>query len=228
MNLAKMAVKIISVVLSGEAQEIQKVVDEHLSVLTVSQYDEFSSAIADANLLISSKACDKGYTEIQLAYILMASIHDDSGVIELFADEHIDKHESVELADWSCFAKSVCKSWLRVQDDESLSTYYFVVKTNCQVGNTPMVKTDLAMAESRDVEYLGPVIAQQVNGGLYDSELYGEPCFDADGFITYPESVVEVSSREFKVLSTHISFDGYEGYLENLNPEVVAYVENEQ
>ena len=108
------------------------------------------------------------------------------------------------------------------------SRRYWVVTTNYEKGNTKGDKVTVVEVDINDIPATFDVIyehecgyaqctfkstpknlelligyksANQLNGGCFDNECSDRPCFKVDGYITYLNSVKEITGTEYDVLN---------------------------
>ncbi|MEJ6533998.1 hypothetical protein [Pseudoalteromonas lipolytica] len=214
---------------SGDIDSANELIETSLKSLTPSNKSTLSACLFSTNLTIDSELHIEDYV---FAWLVNVTLLGSFKHIESLLDDNVDKWEAVEDYNWSYFA-----NFISVDQD---SQRYWVVTTSYRIGDNTGEKITLVEVDKNNIpatfdlmyehecglaqctfestqENIELLIeyeyASQLNGGSFDNECYGRPCFDVDGYITYPNSIEEITGDEFDVLkkycpSNTLSFNG--------------------
>lgn len=180
-----------------------KVLDDCIANrLTATQSHEYKCSFHNAGLSLADDA--PNYLSVLHAALIVRALAfidgADAEYIGRFLDDSVDKWEQVESQNWPWFARQV---YSQAFEDADMTTYWTIATTVKTGEHIEFTVYSLAFGLGVDIKLLEWEVAQTINRGRFDSDLYGTPCFDNDGFISYPESIKEISNVEFKVLSEY-------------------------
>ncbi|RZD19748.1 hypothetical protein [Pseudoalteromonas sp. MEBiC 03485] len=204
----------------GNIDSANELIETTLKSLTSSNKSSLSAGLFSSNLTIDSELHIEDYV---FAWLVNVTLLGSFKYIESLLDENVAKWEAVEDYNWSYFA-----NFISVDHD---SNRYWVVTTHYRIGDNTGDKITLVEVDRNDIpatfdlmcehecgraqctfettqENIELLIeyeyASQLNGGSFDNECYGRPCFDVDGYTTYPKSIEEITGVEFDVLKKHL------------------------
>lgn len=203
----------------GNIDSANELIENNLKSLTQSNKSSLSACLSEASLTIRSELHIEDYV---FAWLINVTLLGTFKHIESLLDENVAKWEAVEDYNWSYFA-----NFISVGHD---SHHYWVVTTSYRIGDNTGDKITLVEVDRNDIPATFDLMyehecgraqcsfestqdsiellieyeyASQLNGGRFDNECYGRPCFDVDGYITYPKSIEEITGVEFDVLKKH-------------------------
>jgi len=204
-------------------------VDAHLNLLgdavavavgslTISQRDVIIDEVESYGLIESSimgAAEDEREDFTCLGMAILLALGCQNGFAEKLDDlfernfslhESIE-HHTIEEACNSCYEIVMSN----IQNPESAVKYYVFVSTwRCgditgedrQLYKSTSTDRNAALAHKEELEQASWAVARDVNNGQFDEHCYGQPCFDADGFIVYPSEIIEITDKKFEVLAS--------------------------
>ena len=101
---------------------------------------------------------------------------------------------------------------------------HYLITTEFRIGEIVESITRVCKSAMRP-ESCQAEVAQGMNCGSFDKDMYSRPCFDIDGFITYPSSIKEIDESTFELLMSHIEFYPLEQKESELSQDVKEYLE---
>ncbi|BDA63124.1 hypothetical protein [Shewanella xiamenensis] len=142
------------------------------------------------------------------ALLLALTVHLQEGSTKELIDDLLDKHvvkvESMEFTPWEYFAEPLAA--ILSTDDALKPVSFYCINTAFRIGDTEGTVTNVVMCdwESPNTVAMAAEIAQAVSCGSFEGDLYAKPCFDRDGFITWPESITEITEADYNTMAKHI------------------------
>jgi tRNA nucleotidyltransferase (CCA-adding enzyme) len=97
----------------------------------------------------------------------------------------------------------------------------YLITTEFKIGDVTNTITSLGQSTMSALACQAEVA---MNSGSFDSDTYGRPCFDIDGFITYPSEIKEINESTFNMLKPFIESYPLEQSEENLDGDVSSFV----
>jgi hypothetical protein len=142
-------------------------------------------------------------------------------------DDNIDTWEPVQHHDWAWFANNIGKAVARMLNSNSMKHY--LISSAFQIDEISNKILHVAKCDNPlvDLRILQAEAALSVNSGNFDAEFYSTPCFDSDGFISYPDKITEIDESEFdlyKKVMTEITYFDHLGEMSAPVKEYLAYV----
>jgi hypothetical protein len=215
MNVSNETVSIVTAILSGKVGEVVKVVDTILDTLSLSQKEALKSIFVESGVCIRFDKLDESVSELPemtAAYLLLHISHDHSGVLIQFAENFWQKNRSVELDSWEHLSDLALKDWLYLMSDKRLAKKYWILTSVGRHGdNSEFEHISVSECAVDDLHYASAENARDINAGRFEAEMYGVPCFDSDGFITYPKSFGEIDYFTYKKFSEYVNVYEFSG-----------------
>ena len=187
-------------------------IDESLT--TLEQLDVSFNSIG---LSLSDDAPESLSIFYAVVLIKLNCLDIDTSSINHFLDNSVDKWEQIEDSPWSALSESLTLYFFdydRESMAEDYTRYWFAI-VNFKQGEHisghlySLVKTEHYIDDEDTFKSIyGLQAAHGFNYGVFDDICYGVPCFDAEGFITYPNDVIEISQSQFDSRSKHIKESG--------------------
>lgn len=183
-------------------------IDESLTTL-----EELDTNFSSIGLSLNDDA-PEGLTVFYAAVLIKLNcLNVDTSSIDNFLDSSVDKWEQIEDSPWSALSESLTLNFFDYDGENCVKdhTRYWFAIVNFRQGEHisghlySLVKSDHYIADEDTFKSIcGLQAAHGFNCGVFDDICYGVPCFDAEGFITYPNDVIEISQTEFVSRSKHI------------------------
>jgi hypothetical protein len=140
-------------------------------------------------------------------------------------DDNLEAWEHVQHNDWSFFAKNISKSVFRMMDNNLMR--YYLISSSFRIGYTSNTIHHVARCNNSlvDLRILQAEAAQSVNQGRFNADIYDTPCFDVDGFISYPEAITEIDEGTFELYKEIFGEINYFDVQGDLCDQVRQYLE---
>ncbi|MGI2098556.1 hypothetical protein [Shewanella glacialipiscicola] len=178
--------------------------DNAFNSLTLTAQRDMADSFNLNLFLNSDSAMTLGAAAFLLSTLTDKNDKDYFDAAKSLLDISVTKLFEFEDYDWLFFVEPFARA--ANQSNENNVTHYFLVKTNFLIAGEHLETVVHAVKCSfvPDLLQVQAEIAQSINKGKFDNDIYIEPCFFNDGFVTWPKSIEPLSKQDYEVLAARI------------------------
>lgn len=190
--------------INNDYQPVIELINQETQAFTISDVEELTNSLDSIGLSVADDAPDLLNSFHLVILLKLIDLPVSTLNIEHLLDLFLEKWELVEESHWDIFSQQIIFDFTL----ESQSRYW-AVTTGTRIGDICGNKLSvLALNVGNDQckDLLAKIefeAAHQTNYGTFDDACYGQACFDVDGYIAFPDDIVEISKTEFGVLSKY-------------------------